>query len=153
MKTEGKGRKVIATNRKAFHEYSVLERIEAGMALQGTEAKSMRAGKVSFLDSFVSIKEGEAWLLKLHISPYDFGNRANHDPTRARKLLLHKHEILKLNQRVREKGFTLIPLSLYFSKGRVKLEIGLCRGKKLYDKREAITKRDLERENARNMRG
>ena len=146
MSAEKTGRKIIATNRKAFHEYFVQDRIEAGLALQGTEAKSLRAGKVNFLDSFVSIRDGEAWLAKLHISPYDFGNRANHDPTRRRKLLLHKHEILKLDQRVREKGFTLIPLSLYFSKGRVKLELGLCRGKKLYDKRETIAKRDAQRD-------
>jgi len=145
-------RKIIAANRKAFHEYAVLERMEAGMVLQGTEAKSLRAGKVNFLDSFVSIRDGEAWLAKLHISPYDFGNRANHDPTRLRKLLLHRHEILKLGQRVREKGLTLIPLSLYFSKGKVKLEIGLCRGKKLYDKREAIAKRDAARDSEREAR-
>jgi SsrA-binding protein len=145
LSAEKTGRKVIATNRKAFHEYFVLDRLEAGLVLQGTEAKSLRAGKVNFLDSFVSIRDGEAWLAKMHISAYDFGNRANHDPTRHRKLLLHKHEILKLNQRVREKGFTLVPLSLYFSKGRVKLELGICRGKKLYDKRETIAKRDAER--------
>ena len=152
MNAEKTGRKTIATNRKAFHEYAVLDRLEAGLVLQGTEAKSLRAGKVNFLDSYVSIRDGEAWLAKLHISPYDFGNRTNHEPTRRRKLLLHRHEILKLDMRVREKGLTLIPLSLYFSKGRVKLELGLCRGKKLYDKREAIAKRDAQREGERFFR-
>jgi len=106
---DGSGHKQIASNRKAWHEYSVLDRIEAGIALVGTEVKSLRAGRVNFLDAFVSIKDREAWLVKLHISPYDFGNRMNHDPLRRRKLLLHDYEILKLDQKVKEKGLTIVP--------------------------------------------
>jgi len=149
---EKTGRKVIASNRKAFHDYSVLEKLEAGLALVGTEVKSLRAGRVNFLDAFVTIKEGEAWLVKLHISPYDFGNRMNHEPLRRRKLLLHRNEILRLDQKVREKGLTLIPLGLHFMKGRVKLDLGLVKGKKLYDKRETIAKKDAQRDLDRNIR-
>ena len=150
---DGTGHKQIASNRKAWHEYSVLDRIEAGIALVGTEVKSLRAGRVNFLDAFVSIKDREAWLVKLHISPYDFGNRMNHDPLRRRKLLLHDYEILKLEQKVKEKGLTIVPLALYFSRGRVKVELGLCKGKKLHDKRETIAKKDARRDLERSLKG
>jgi SsrA-binding protein len=147
------GQKQIARNRKAWHEYSVLDRLEAGIVLVGTEVKSLRAGRVNFLDAFVTIKDHEAWLVKLHISPYDFGNRENHDPLRRRKLLLHDYEILKLEQKINEKGLTIIPLALYFSRGRVKVDLGLCKGKKLYDKRETIAKRDNLRDMERSFKG
>lgn len=138
--------KLIAQNKKAFHDYHIEERFEAGIVLVGTEVKSLRNGKANFRDSFVLIRDGEAWLNNLHISPYDFGNRANHDPDRVRKLLLHRREIDRLNGRVREQGYTLIPLRLYFRNGMVKVEIGLARGKKQYDKREDIKKRETKRE-------
>lgn len=138
--------KLIAQNKKAFHDYQIEERFEAGIVLVGTEVKSLRNGKANFRDSFVLIRDGEAWLNNLHISPYDFGNRANHDPDRVRKLLLHRREIDRLNGRVREQGYTLIPLRLYFTNGMVKVEIGLARGKKQFDKREDIKKRETKRE-------
>lgn len=138
--------KLIANNKKAFHDYHIEERFEAGLVLKGTEVKSLRMGKANLHDSFALIREGEAYLHNLHISPYDFGNRSNHDPDRARKLLLHKHEITKLFSRIREQGYTLIPLRLYFKEGRAKVELGLAKGKKLYDKREDIKQRETKRE-------
>ncbi|MCU0331725.1 MAG: SsrA-binding protein SmpB [Candidatus Kapabacteria bacterium] len=139
----------IARNRKAFHDYEVLQRYEAGITLTGTEVKSLRAGKVNLGDAyalFPSKQSDELLLLQLHISPYDFGNRENHDPLRPRKLLLHHHELQRLRTAVEEKGLTLVPLELYFSGPYIKVEIGVCRGKKLYDKRQAIKGRDQERE-------
>ncbi len=137
--------KVLATNRKAWHEYTIEEKLEAGIALTGTEVKSIRLGKVSFADSFVRVVGGECMLLAMHISPYEKGNIQNVDPVRARKLLLHKREINKLDDKTSQKGYTLIPLRMYLKRGIVKVEIGLCRGKKLYDKREAEKEKDVKR--------
>ena len=140
------GTKEIAKNRKAFHEYFVLERFEAGIELFGTEVKSIRAGQVNMKDSFCTVKDGELFLRGMHISPYEKGNIFNREPMRPRKLLMHKREILKLFGLVGQQGYSLIPLKLYFSGKWVKVEIGLCKGKKLYDKREADAKRTAQRE-------
>ena len=141
--------RVIANNKKAWHDYFVDEKLEAGVELYGTEVKSLRQGAVNLKDSYCSFKNGEIFALGVHISPYEKGNIFNREPLRPKKLLLHKREILRLAGKSAEKGYSVIPLSLYFSKGRVKMEIGLCRGKKLYDKREdmakAVAKRDMER--------
>ena len=138
--------KVVATNRKAFHEYFISDTFEAGIALLGTEIKSVRAGRVSLQDGYVSFEQGEAWLLNVHIAQYDPASRQNHDPKRRRKLLLHRREINRLAGKVQEKGFTIIPTRLYLKGGRAKVEIGLAKGKRLYDKREAIAKRDSQRQ-------
>ena len=144
-----KGRKEIASNRKAFHEYFVLEKYEAGIELAGTEVKSIRDGQVNLKDSFCTIKDGELWTRGMHVSPYEHGNIFNKDPVRPRRLLMHKKEILKLNAKIMQDGVALIPLSLYFKDGLVKVELGLCKGKKLHDKRdseaERQSKRDIER--------
>lgn len=143
------GMKEITTNRKAFHEYFVLERFEAGIELAGTEVKSIRAGNVNLKDAFCTIKNGELFVRGMHISPYEHGNIFNKDPVRPRRLLMHKREIIKLNSRIMQDGVALIPLSLYFKDSRVKLELGLCKGKKLHDKRdseaERQSKRDIDR--------
>lgn len=143
------GVKEITSNRKAFHEYFVLERFEAGIELAGTEVKSIRAGNVNLKDSFCTIKDGELFVRGMHISPYEHGNIYNKDPVRPRRLLMHKREILKLNSRIMQDGVALIPLSLYFRDSRVKVELGLCKGKKLHDKRdseaERQSKRDIDR--------
>lgn len=141
--------KIIVRNRKAHFEYTIVQSFEAGIVLQGTEVKSLRAGKCNLTDGFVEIINGEAWLRSVHISEYSQGNINNHDPFRDRKLLLNAIEIKKLNQRVKEKGYTIVPLSLYLKNGKVKVEIALAKGKKLYDKREAIAKKDMERESRR----
>ncbi len=139
--------KLIAQNRKATHDYEVLERFEAGIALQGTEVKSLReTSSVSFKDSYADIKANELWLVGLHIAPYAMGNINNHETERRRKLLMHRHQINKLAQRIAEKGYTLVPLKFYFSNGIVKVQIGLCRGKHDYDKRESIKEREGKRE-------
>jgi SsrA-binding protein len=145
--------KVLATNRKAFFQYEVLERAEAGIALAGTEVKSVREGGLSFTDAFVEFRGGEMFLVGCRIAPYSHGNLMNHAPMRDRKLLLHKREILKLGGKVTGKGLTLVPLRAYLRKGRVKLEIGLGRGKRSHDKREAIKRRDIERDTRQEMRG
>jgi SsrA-binding protein len=137
------GEKIICNNKKAFHNYFIEEKFEAGMVLKGTEVKSLRMGKANLNDSFALVKNGEAYLNNLHISPYDFGNRENHDPDRIRKLLLHRKEISKLNSKVREQGYSLVPLRLYFKNGLVKVEMGLAKGKKLYDKREDLKQKDM----------
>ena len=146
---EKRGTRRIAENRKAWHDYFVDEKLEAGVELFGTEVKSLRAGNVNLKDSYCSFKNGEIFALGVHISPYEKGNVFNREPLRPKKLLLHKREILRLAGKAQEKGFSVIPLALYFSGSRVKMEIGLCRGKKLYDKREdmakASAKRDMER--------
>jgi SsrA-binding protein len=144
--------KTAASNRKAFHDYFVEERYEAGIELFGTEVKSIRAGTVNLKDSYLIISDGELFAKGIHISPYEKGNIFNRDPLRERKLLMHKKEILKLRALTERDGYTLVPLSLYFKKGRVKVEVGVCRGKKLYDKRESALKRDLERENRRGIK-
>ena len=138
--------KVIATNREAYHNYFILETYEAGIQLTGTEVKSARAGKVTLKDGYVRVADGEAWLLNVHISPYTHGNRQNHDPDRDRRLLLHKKEIERLFSKMREKGLTLVPTRFYFKGNLIKCEIGLARGKKLYDKRESEARRDQDRE-------
>jgi SsrA-binding protein len=140
------GEKIICNNKKAFHNYFIEEKFEAGMVLKGTEVKSLRQGKANLNDSFALVKSGEAFLNNLHISPYDFGNRENHDPDRMRKLLLHRKEITKLFSKVREQGYSLIPLRLYFKNGLVKVEMGLAKGKKLYDKREDMKQKDMRRD-------
>ena len=140
------GEKVLVTNRKAFFRYEILERVEAGIALRGTEVKSIRAGGLNFSDSFVDFRGGELFLVGARIGPYSHGNIMNHLPERDRKLLLHKREILKLGGRVTGKGLTLVPLSLYFNeRGRAKLQLALGRGRKLFDKREAIRSREAKR--------
>ena len=141
--------KIIVRNRKAHFEYTIVQSFEAGIVLQGTEVKSLRAGKCNLTDGFVEIINGEAWLKSVHISEYSQGNINNHDPFRDRKLLLNAIEIKKLTQRVKEKGYTIVPLSLYLKNGKVKVVIALAKGKKLYDKREAIAKKDIERESRR----
>jgi len=145
--------KTIATNRKARHEYEILETYEAGLVLRGTEVKSLREGQVTFKDAYASISNQEAWLVGCHIPPYHHGTDANHDPDRSRKLLLHRREIERLLGKVAERGLTLVPLRLYFKEGRAKLEIGLGRGRKLHDKRDALRERDARREMARDARG
>ena len=146
------GEKLICTNKKAFHEYFIEERAEAGIVLQGTEVKSLRMGKANLGDAFAMVRDGEAYLHNLHISPYDFGNRVNHDPDRMRKLLLHKKEIIRLFSQIREQGYTLIPLRLYFKDGKVKVELGLAKGKKLHDKREDLKKKEQKREVAQALK-
>lgn len=138
--------RVITTNRKAHFDYHILDRLEAGIALQGTEVKSLRAGGVNLKDSYVDLRDGEMILVGTHISPYEAGNRNNHEPERERKLLLHRREILKWGQKAREKGLTLVPLKLYFKGGRVKVEIALVKGKRAYDKRATIAARESKRE-------
>ena len=138
--------KLIANNKKAFHDYFIDEKYEAGIELFGTEVKSIRMGKCSIKEAFIRIEKGEVYITGMHISPYEKGNIFNKDPLRCRKLLLHKNEILKLKGKIAEKGFTLVPLQVYFKGSLVKVEIGLARGKKLYDKRADIAKRDQRRE-------
>src|SRR5262245_42985402 len=135
------GEKLIASNRKARHDYLVLETIEAGIELRGTEVKSLRAARVNLKDSYVDIRDGELFLIGTHISPYETGNRFNHEPERDRKLLLHKREIVRLGQKAREKSLTMVPLRLYLKAGRVKVEVALVKGKRSYDKRAAIAER------------
>ena len=143
---DGGGDRTISTNRRARHEYEILETVEAGLVLRGTEVKSLRAAGVTFKDSYATIKNGEGWLLGCHINPYSHGTDANHDPERDRKLLLHHREITRLTARIAERGLTLVPLRLYFKNGRAKIELGLGRGKKLHDKRSALRERDVKRE-------
>ncbi len=144
--------KIVAQNRKAFHEYSIEETIEAGIVLVGTEVKSLREGKANLKDSYVLIKDGEVLLLNCHISPYTHGNIMTHDPVRTRKLLLHKKEIARIQGKALQKGYSLIPLKIYFKESRAKVEIGLARGKKMYEKRESIKKREADREIERVMK-
>jgi len=139
------GIKVVTENRKARHDYFVDEVIEAGIVLQGTEVKSLRAGRVNLKDSYATIDNGEVFLHNAHISEYEYGNRNNHDPLRSRKLLLHREEIQKLIGRTRDKGYTLIPLKIYFRNGKAKVELALAKGKRQYDKRQAIAERDARR--------
>jgi SsrA-binding protein len=144
--------KVLATNRKAYHDYFIQETYEAGIALTGTEIKSVRAGAVNLRDSFAQVRDGEAWLQNVHISPYEAGNRFNVDPYRPRKLLLHRKEINRLMGRVQEKGLTIVPLRIYLKKNRAKVELALVKGKRQYDKRESISQRDANREMERAMK-
>jgi SsrA-binding protein len=144
--------KVLATNRKAQHEFFLLEKLEAGIALQGSEIKSIRAGQVSLAQAYVAIEDQEAWLVGAHIAPYDQASHFNHDPLRPRKLLLHRSEIRKLWDAVRQKGVTIVPLRLYLKDGRAKVEIAVAKGKKLYDKRAEIAKRDAARDAEQQIR-
>ncbi|MGD0002747.1 MAG: SsrA-binding protein SmpB [Anaerolineaceae bacterium] len=149
------GNKVISTNRKAHFEYFLLEHFEAGIALQGSEIKSIRAGQISLTEAYIKVDEREAWLVNAHIAPYDPASRNNHDPKRARRLLLHRKQILEMWNAVRQKGVTVIPVQVYLKEGLAKLDIAIAKGKKLYDKRSEIAKRDIEREMDRqvNSRG
>ena len=147
-----KGKKEIAANRKAYHDYFILERFEAGIVLAGPEVKSVRNGQLNLKDSFCTVKDGELWARGIHISPYEKGNIFNKDPVRPRKLLMHKREITKLNARVMQDGNALIPLSFYFKDGLVKVEIGLCKGKKIHDKRDSIAERESKRELERTIK-
>ena len=149
---KAQGVKQVASNRKAFHDYFVLERCEAGIELFGTEVKSVRAGTLNLKDSYCTIKNGEIFVRGMHISPYEKGNIFNRDPDRVRRLLMHRKEILKLQQRVMQDGIALVPLSVYFKDSRVKVELGLCKGKKLYDKREADARADAKRDIERNLK-
>ena len=151
MKTEDK-EKNITVNRKARHEYTILQTFEAGIALQGTEVKSLRQDKANLVDGYAKIENGEVWLVSVHISEYTQGNINNHDPVRSRKLLLKKSEIRKLIGKTKEKGLTLIPLRLYFKNGKVKVELALAKGKKVYDKRRDIAKKDFQREQERRIK-
>jgi len=147
------GEKLICQNKKAWHNYFIEDKYQAGVSLLGSEVKSLREGKVNLGDSYGDIKRGEVFLVDAHISPYPQANRLNHDPLRTRKLLLHKKEIQRLIGKVQERGFTLIPLRLYFSNGRVKVELGLAKGKKLFDKRETLKRKTMEREMERGRKG
>src|SRR4029078_771236 len=138
--------KVLAANRAAYHNYHILDKYEAGIALTGTEVKSVLDGRVQLKEGYVGIREGEAWLFNAHISPYAHGNRENHDPLRTRKLLLHKREISRMDEATAKQGMTLVPTQLYLKNGRIKVEVGIARGKKLYDKREAELNGTVERE-------
>lgn len=144
--------KNITVNRKARHEYLILQSFEAGIALTGTEVKALRQGKANLVDSYASVERGEVWLMSANISAYKQGNINNHEPTRTRKLLLNKSEIRKLIGKVKEKGLTLIPLRLYFKNGKVKVELAVVKGKKVYDKRESIAKRDFQRDQERRFK-
>ncbi len=147
------GVKIAATNRHAYHLYDLLEHYECGVVLTGTEVKAIREGKVNLKDAYAMIRSGEAWLLNVHISPYSHGNRANHEPTRTRKLLLNKSEIRKLVGKTTERGLTLVPTKCYFKDGRVKFEIALAKGRKLHDKREAIARKSVRRETLAVLKG
>ncbi|MBR2868253.1 MAG: SsrA-binding protein SmpB [Clostridia bacterium] len=146
------GIKIVAQNKKAYHDYFVLEKLEAGLELFGTEVKSIRQGKINLKDSWCFVKDGEMFVNGMHISPYEQGNIFNRDPLRTKRLLLHKREIRRFYAQVKQEGLAIVPLSVYFKKGRAKVEIGLCKGKKLYDKREVAAKKDAQRTIERNLR-
>lgn len=151
MSADEANEKTVATNRKALHEYFILDRYEAGIVLKGTEVKSLRQGSANLQDGYAVIRNGEIWLIGMNISPFEKGNINNHEPKRDRKLLMHKQEIRRIFGKVSEKGLTLVPLRVYFSKNRAKVELGIARGKKSYDKREAIARRDAERQMRREL--
>jgi SsrA-binding protein len=144
--------KEILNNRQAFHEYHILERFEAGAVLQGTEVKSLMAGRIQLKDSYVTVKDGEVWMLNVHISPYSHGNKQNHEPLRTRKLLLHRKEIEKLEKETTQKGMTLVVTRIYWKNGRIKFEIGVAKGKKLYDKRETEMKKAIDKETRQELK-
>lgn len=152
MAEKGRGTKQIAANRKALHDYFVLDRFEAGIELTGTEVKSIRAGTLNLKDCYARVKNGELWVHGMHVSPYKQGSYFNADPDRDRRLLMHKREIVRLGSRVQQEGLALVPLSLYFKDGRVKVELGLCKGKKLYDKRNDAAEKSARREIDRKMK-
>ncbi len=146
MAEKNSGEKVIATNKKAFHDYFILEKLEAGISLLGTEVKAIREGRLNLKDSYAMVRAGEVFLMNCHISPYSHGNRENHEPTRIRKLLLHLREIRKLIGKTQAKGLTLVPLRVYLKRGKIKVELGLAKGKKLFDKRETERRHEADRE-------
>ena len=148
----GKGTKLIANNKKAYHDYFIEDKYEAGIVLHGTEVKSLRMGKCSIKESFIHADHGEIYIEHMHIAPYEKGNIFNKDPLRVKKLLLHKYEINKMAGKIQQQGYTLVPLNVYLSGSLVKIEVGLCRGKKLYDKRQDIAKRDQRREAEKNFK-
>ena len=148
----GVSTKLVANNKKAYHDYFVIDKIEAGISLKGTEVKSIRMGHCSVKEAYISIRRGEAFICGMHISPYEKGNIFNRDPLRERKLLMHASEIRKLEQKIKEKGFTLVPLQVYLKDNLVKVTVGLVKGKKLYDKREDIARKDMMRESARELK-
>lgn len=148
----GTATKLIANNKKAYHDYFIEEKYEAGIALAGTEVKSLRMGKCSLKESFIRVEKGEVWIYNMHISPYEKGNIFNKDPLRVRKLLLNRREINKIDGKMTQKGYTIVPLQVYFKGSLVKLEIALARGKKLYDKRDDIAKKDMRRESEREFK-
>jgi len=150
-KPDTSGIKIIAKNKKAWHDYEIQDTWEAGLVLLGTEVKALRNGRVNLGDSYGEIRQGEAWILKMHIGPYEMANRENHAPFRPRKLLLNRREIRKLVPKIEERGLTLVPLKIYFKQGRVKLELGLGRGKKIHDKRDTKAKKDVERRMAKEI--
>ncbi len=152
MSTDKDSRKLVANNKKAYHDYFIEETYEAGIVLHGTEVKSMRLGKCSIKESFIRIEDGEVFVYGMHVSPYEKGNIFNKDPLRVKKLLMHKAEINKIAGKITVKGYTLVPLQVYFNKGKVKVEVGLAKGKKLYDKRETIAKKDARRESEREFK-
>ena len=152
MAEQKSGHKIIAQNKKAYHDYFVLETYEAGIELFGTEVKSIRQGKINLKDSWCFVKDGEMFVNGMHISPYEQGNIFNKDPLRVKKLLMHRREINRLFGLVSQKGYTLVPLSLYFSGSHVKMELGLCKGKKLYDKRDSAAAKDMNRQSMRNVK-
>ena len=152
MAENGGGHKIIAQNKKAYHDYFVDEKYEAGIELFGTEVKSLRAGQVNLKDSYIDVKDGELFVVGMHVSPYEHGNIFNREPLRDRRLLMHKREIMKIAGLLTQKGYTLVPLQVYFKGSRLKVEIGLCRGKKLYDKRDSIAKAESDREIERRLK-
>ena len=147
-----KEEKVLAANRSAFHEYHISDKFEAGIALTGTEVKSVMGGRVQLKESYVAVRDGEAYLFNAHISPYSHGNRENHEPLRTRKLLLHKREILRLDEAAAKQGMTLVATRAYLKNGRIKIEVGVARGKKLYDKRETLRRKEAQREVERSVK-
>lgn len=153
MSTAGEGTAVLAKNKRAFFNFEVIDTLECGIELCGTEVKSMRANRFSFADAYARIKNNEIWLEGLHIAEYTHGNLNNHEPTRPRRLLAHKQEIKRFKRNTQEKGYTLVPLKFYLKQGLIKLELGLCKGKRVHDKREAIKKRDQKRDEQRELRG
>lgn len=146
------GRKIVSNNKKAYHEYTILDKYDAGIVLTGTEIKSIRKAQINFKDGFVKVEAGEVWLYNCHISPYEQGNRFNHEAERKRKLLLNKNEILKIHAKVKKDGYSIIPLSIFLENGWAKVEIGLAKGKKLHDKRDDIAKKTMDRDIARNFK-
>ncbi len=144
---------MVLNNKKAYHNFNIFEKYDAGIVLTGTEIKSIRAGKANLKDSFAKIEKGEVWLHSMHISPYEMGNRYNHEPERKRKLLLTKQEIIKITNKIKQEDYTIVPLKIYFSKGWAKVQIGLAKGKKLHDKRESTAKKDVKRQIERTLKG
>lgn len=144
--------KLAISNKKAFHDYEILEKFEAGLVLNGTEVKSLRQGRANFKDSYAKVMDGELWIVNFHITPYDHGGYSNHDPVRRRKLLLHKFELKKLVSKIEERGLTVVPLRIYFKGSYAKMQIGLARGKKFYDKRKDIANRDMVRDTQRELK-